>query len=73
MDGDQSVVVNHSMAWTASGRLCNLSSYLENAVLVGDEPPYGITSLEKESVGGFLIAWGCVRLTRSGTSNSFPD
>ena len=46
MESDEDAVADHSMAWTTSGRLCNLSSDREDSVLVGDQPPDGITSLK---------------------------
>lgn len=70
MKGDQGVVVNRSVAWASSGRLCNLPSYYEGSVFVVNEPPYSITSLEKKRVGIFgwsevsLDLLGLVRTTR---------
>ena len=51
MEGDEDAVVDCSMAWTTSGRLCNLSSDREDSVLVGDQPPDGITSLKRNTLG----------------------
>ena len=51
MKGDQDPIVNRSMAWATSVRLFYLSSNREDPVLVRDEPPNGITPLEKETVG----------------------
>ena len=51
MEGDEDAVVDRSMAWTTSGRLCNLSSDREDTVLVGDQPPDGITSLKRNTLG----------------------
>ena len=47
MEGDKNVIVDCSVAWTASSRLCDLSSDREDTVFVGDEPPNSITSLER--------------------------
>ena len=51
MEGDKDAVVNYNVAWTASSRLCNLSSDREDTVCVGDQPPDGITSLERRTLG----------------------
>ena len=49
MEGDKDAVVDYSVAWTASSRLCNLSPDREDTVLVGDEPPNGIASLKRRT------------------------
>lgn len=51
MEGDQDAVVDCSVARTTSGRLWNLSSYREDSVSAGEEPPNGITSLKEELLG----------------------
>ena len=46
MKGDEDAVVDCSVAWTTSGRLCNLSSDREDTIFVWDKSPNGITPLE---------------------------
>ena len=46
MKGDEDAVVDCSVAWTTSSRLCNLSSDREDTIFVRDKSPNGITPLE---------------------------
>jgi len=50
MKGDKDIVFDCSVAWATSSRLCDLPSNREDSVLVGNEPPNGVTSLERKSL-----------------------